>query len=76
MLDYLLAVGLILLVLVGWILVQRAARIYAARHPEFGPAKEEGSGCGKGCSCSQGHCDSVSRSQSTWHMPPKRTKGL
>ena len=59
MLDYLLATGLILLLLVGWILVQQGARKFAARHPEFGPAKEEGSGCGKSCSCSQGHCHKV-----------------
>jgi len=59
MLDYLLATGLILLLLVGWILVQQGARKFAARHPEFGPAKEEGSGCGKSCSCSHGHCDKV-----------------
>jgi len=63
MLDYLLATGLILLVLVGWILVQQGARQFAARHPELGPAKEEGSGCGKNCSCNQGHCSKrVSRS--------------
>ncbi len=56
MLDYLLAMGLILLVLAGWILVQHGARRFAARHPEFGPAKEEGSGCGSCCSCSSGRC--------------------
>ena len=56
MLDYLLAAVLIWLLLVGWILIQQAARNYAARHPEFGPAKEEGSGCGKGCGCRNGHC--------------------
>ena len=56
MLDYLLAAGLILLVLVGWILVQHSARKFAARHPEFGPAREEGGGCGTGCSCAKGHC--------------------
>jgi hypothetical protein len=48
------AAGLILLMLLGWIAVQHAARSYAARHPEFGPAKEEGGGCGSGCSCSAG----------------------
>jgi len=56
MLDYLLATGLILLVLVGWILVQQGARIFAARHPEFGPPKEEGSSCGAGCACNHGQC--------------------
>jgi hypothetical protein len=56
MLDYLLAMGLILLLLMGWILVQHSARNFAARHPEFGPAKEEGSGCGANCSCQHGQC--------------------
>jgi hypothetical protein len=59
-LDYLanagLATGLILLALLGWIRVQQAARDYAARHPEFGPAKEEGSGCG-GCGAGGCHGD-------------------
>ena len=56
MLDALLAAGLILLLLLGWIAVQQAARRFAARHPEFGPAREEGSGCGSGCGCSGGSC--------------------
>ena len=56
MLDYLLATGLILVLLVSWILVQQGARKFAARHPEFGPAKEEGSGCGAGCGCTGGNC--------------------
>ena len=51
-----LATGLILLLLLGWIRVQQLARDYAARHPELGPAKEEGGGCGGGCSCSAGSC--------------------
>jgi len=55
MLDYLLAIVLILVILLGWILVQQGARRFAARHPEFGPAKEEGSGCGSGCSCGRQH---------------------
>jgi hypothetical protein len=32
--------------MMGWIYVQQAARKYAAKHPEFGAAKEEGLGCG------------------------------
>ncbi|MDJ0861283.1 MAG: chemotaxis protein [Gammaproteobacteria bacterium] len=52
MADYLLAVLVIGLVLAGWIGVQQLARSFAARHPEFGPAREEGSGCGSGCLCS------------------------
>ena len=56
MLNYLLAFALILLVLLGWILVQQASRRFALRHPQFGPAKEEGSGCGKSCLCKGGEC--------------------
>ena len=62
MADYLLAMGLILLALLGWIGVQQLARGFAARHPEFGPAKEEGGGCGSSCSCSGGQCSSKSKS--------------
>lgn len=54
--DYMVAIAVILLVLLGWIAVQHAARRFAARHPEFGPAREEGSGCGSGCGCSGGSC--------------------
>ncbi len=47
---YLIAAAIILVVLAGWMLVQAWARRYAARHPQFGPAREDGSG---GCA---GHC--------------------
>jgi len=40
------AVGIILAVLGGWLAVQAAVRRFAARHPEFGPAREE---CAGGC---------------------------
>ena len=56
MLDMLIAAGVILLVLLGWIRVQQGARDFAARHPEFGPAREEGKGCGAGCHCNGGQC--------------------
>jgi hypothetical protein len=52
----LLAAGIIFAVIVGWIAVQSLARRWAARHPELGPAREEGTGCG-GCQ-SGGHCGS------------------
>ena len=57
MLDYLLAFGLILIMMLGWILVQQAARRFAQRYPQFGPAKVEGSGCGNSCSCNDGPCE-------------------
>ncbi len=55
------AAVIIALALGGWLLVQAAARRFAARHPEFGPAREEGGGCG-GCAdhgtCERHHdCD-------------------
>lgn len=52
MITYLFAMAIILLALLGWVAVQHLARLYAARHPEFGPAREEGGGCGSRCGCS------------------------
>jgi hypothetical protein len=52
MADYLIAMGGILLALLGWIGVQHLVRVFAQRHPELGPAREEGGGCGSGCGCS------------------------
>jgi len=34
--------------LAGWLLVRSFARRFAAHHPEFGAAREEGEGCGCG----------------------------
>ncbi len=49
----------ILLLMLGWVLVQRLARLFARRHPEFGAYREGGS-CGSGhCSC--GNADSCER---------------
>ncbi len=58
MLDYVVAVVLIFAALIGWLKVQETARRFAARHPQLGPAREEGGGCGSSCSCSQGQCSS------------------
>ena len=49
MLDSLLLSALIFLLLLGWILVQQVSRLSAQRHPQFGPAKEEGNECAKNC---------------------------
>ncbi len=55
--NMLIAVSGILLLMLSWAVVQQFARLYAARHPEFGPAREEGGGCGKRCGCSgSGQC--------------------
>jgi hypothetical protein len=57
MADFIIAIVGVLLLLSGWLFVQYLARSYAARHPEFGPAREEGGGCGHSCMCAGGSCD-------------------
>jgi hypothetical protein len=44
--TYAITVLIILGLLAGWIGVQHLARLFASRHPELGPAREEGGGCG------------------------------
>lgn len=44
--TYLASIGIILTAFALWIAVQHGARVFAARHPELGPAREEGEGCG------------------------------
>lgn len=53
-LKTLIAVLVVFGMLVGWIAVQHLARRFAARHPELGPAREEGSGCGFPCGAKKG----------------------
>lgn len=57
MLNFLIAIAVIFALMLSWIVVQQWSRKFAARHPEFGPAKEEGLGCGKTCGCKPGQCD-------------------
>jgi hypothetical protein len=49
--TYLSAVLIIFAVFAAWLGVQHLARVFARRHPEFGPAREEGGGCGSCCGC-------------------------
>ncbi len=58
------AFGAILMLMVGWITVQQIARAFARRHPELGPYREEGGGCGSGnCGCGKAQsCRSKSSS--------------
>lgn len=57
LLKYLIAIVAVAGLLAGWLTVQHLARGYARRHPEFGPAREEGAGCGSSCLCSaRGSC--------------------
>jgi hypothetical protein len=46
LLTTLIAILIIFGLLVGWIAVQHLTRAFAVRHPEFGPAREDGGGCG------------------------------
>jgi hypothetical protein len=61
MVDFVIASVAILALLCGWLFVQQLARRFAAQHPEFGPAREEGSGCGHSCLCTGGSCDRSTR---------------
>ncbi len=56
MTDFFIATILIFAALMGWIWVQQLARHFAERYPQFGPAREEGSGCGSSCMCTDGTC--------------------
>jgi hypothetical protein len=56
--KYLVAIAVMLGLVFIWLAVQTAARRFAARHPEFGPAREEGEESCGGCSSScSGHCE-------------------
>jgi hypothetical protein len=53
--TYLVATGIILIVMLGWVAVQHMARLFAVKHPEFGPYPEGGGGCGT-CGGRSKHC--------------------
>ncbi len=58
--NYLLAIGLLLILLLGWIVVQQTYKLFARRHPELGPFRKEGGACGSCCSdgaCGGGACE-------------------
>ena len=60
MTTYLVTIGLILILMLAWLVVQHAYRLFARRHPELGPFRSEHGGCG--CcgsgNCGDGACDS------------------
>ncbi len=51
MVMYAVSILIILGALAGWVGIQHLARAFATRHPEFGPFREEGGGCGLFCLC-------------------------
>jgi hypothetical protein len=64
MTTYLLTIGLLLLLLLAWIVVQQVYRLFARRHPELGPFRKDGGGCGGCCSggaCGDGACETDGR---------------
>jgi hypothetical protein len=56
MVKALVATLVIFCVMVGWLWVQGAYARFAARHPDLGPYRTEGGGCGGGCACHGGAC--------------------
>ena len=55
--DYLIGITFIPVLFFGWLVVQSLARLFARAHPELGMPREEGTGCGHDCQCSNGSCD-------------------
>jgi hypothetical protein len=54
---YIQTVSFVFALMTVFILVRNAARRYAERHPEFGPLREEGEGCGCGNKrCGESQC--------------------
>lgn len=49
--QLLISIGIIFLAFAFWVVIQESARRFARRHPEFGPAREEGGECGISCGC-------------------------
>jgi hypothetical protein len=62
--TYLTTIALILAITLGGIAVDRLYRRFAQRHPELGPFRKEGGGCGacSGGHCGGGHCDTDAHS--------------
>ncbi len=59
--KHLAAMLLVPALLLGWLLVQELSRRFARAHPELGPFREEGGGCGGNCACRGGNCHSLRR---------------
>ena len=53
--KYVLAVAIIMLLMMGWVAVQHLYRLFAAKHPELGPYRDDVA-CGGGCGCGAGSC--------------------
>ena len=54
--QYVVAMLLVPILLVGWLIIQSICRNFAKSHPELGAYREEGGGCGKSCGCQGSSC--------------------
>ena len=54
--KYLIAMLAVPSLLVGWLIIQQLGRRFAREHPQLGPYREEGGGCGKSCGCKGSSC--------------------
>jgi hypothetical protein len=55
--KYIFAIGIILLLLLGWVTVQYAYRRFAVKHPDLGPYRDDFGSCGS-CGCGTNGCSS------------------
>nr|VFJ98885.1 MAG: hypothetical protein BECKLFY1418A_GA0070994_10903 [Candidatus Kentron sp. LFY] len=53
--NYIFSIGIILILLIGWVTVQYVYRYFAVRHPELGPYRDELGSCGD-CGCGIDSC--------------------
>lgn len=53
MIKYIFAIGVILILLFGWVSVQTVYRRFAVKYPELGPYRNDMEGCGN-CGCGGG----------------------
>ena len=61
--QYLIAMLLVPILLIGWLFIQHIARNFARSHPELGAYREEGGGCGKSCGCKGSSCQRKIKSE-------------
>jgi hypothetical protein len=57
--TYLITIGLILVIMLFGIVVQQFYKLFARRHPELGPFRDDSKGCGS-CSAGSGCSGSAS----------------
>jgi len=61
--TYLITIGLLFLLVLLSVVVQQFYKRFARRHPELGPFRKEGGGCGccSGGACGDGACSTDAR---------------